>query len=63
MFLQRRSARYIILNLETGHVTDLFPIEENSPSLAITRIQEQEFLLAGIYSGVCIYPHSVKGTI
>jgi hypothetical protein len=39
--------RYIILNLESGHVTDLFPVEENSPNLAITRIQEQEFLIAG----------------
>jgi len=40
-------SRYILLHYEAGQVIDLFPIEENSPSLAITRIQEQEFLLAG----------------
>jgi len=39
--------RYILLWLESGRVLDLFPVEESSLSLTITRVQDQEFLLAG----------------
>ena len=40
-------SRYILLWLESGRVLDLFPVEESSLSLTITRVQDQEFLLAG----------------
>ena len=39
--------RYLILNVKTGGVIDLFPIEEHSTSYMITQIQNQEFLVAG----------------
>jgi len=40
-------SRYLILNVKTGGVIDLFPIEEHSTSYMITQIQNQEFLVAG----------------
>jgi len=40
-------SRYVLLSLETGHVIDLFPIEQSSAAPNITRIAEQEFLLPG----------------
>ena len=39
--------RYVMLNIDSGGIIDLFPIEEHGTSYIIARIQDNEFLVAG----------------